>query len=161
MPPPDLLFPKSPAPNPFPQSLLSLPDASSGYISRARTPFRLHPTLSQCQRSSRDATASLELYHATTVRHSELHAVFGPTPSPFPTLVSSPYFPLHPCVFRSLNSALNREIAISGHGATTEVAVASLCWLDATARLFPIQSDPSILNLTAKIRRYRFAYRFC
>jgi hypothetical protein len=58
MPPPDLLFPKTPKPNHFPQSLPSLIGASSGYISRARTPFRLHPTLSQCEPSSRDATAS-------------------------------------------------------------------------------------------------------
>jgi hypothetical protein len=120
MPPPDLLFPKAPMPNPFPQSLLSLFVASSGYISRARTPFRLHPTLSRCQRSSRDATASLELYHTTAVCHPKLYAIFGPSPSQFPTLVSSPCSPLHPGTFYSLISALNREIAISGNGAAAE-----------------------------------------
>jgi hypothetical protein len=110
----------------FPQSFLSLPDASSGYISRACTPFRLHPTLLRCQWSSRDATASLELYHATTVRHPELYAVFGPSSAPFSREVSSSCSALPSRAFLSLNHARNRALTFSGDGAAAGLTVGPL-----------------------------------
>jgi hypothetical protein len=62
----------------------------------------------------------LELYHATTVRHSEHRTVSGPISSSVLTLVSSPCSPLHPGVFLSRDNAVNRAFAFSGDGAAAE-----------------------------------------
>jgi hypothetical protein len=119
-------FPSLHRPNLPSQIFLSLFGASPGYISRGCTSFRLHPTPSRCQGSSRGATASLELYRATTVRHPEHHTVSGPTSSSVLTLVSSPCFPLHPGAFLSRGNAVNREIALSGDGAAAGLAVVTV-----------------------------------
>jgi hypothetical protein len=122
------------------QSFPSLIGSSLGYISRARTPFCLHPTLSRCQQSSRDATASLELYHATTVRHPELYAVPGPSSAPFSREVSSSCSVLPPRVFLSLNHAWNRAFAFSGDGAAAGLTVGPLFRPSAATGCF--RSDP-------------------
>jgi hypothetical protein len=134
-------FPSLHRPNPSPQSFPSLIEASPGYISRGRTSFHLHPTPSRCQGSSRDTTASLELYRATTVRHPELHTVSGSTPSSSLTLVSSPCSPLHPGAFLSRGNAVNHEITFSGDGAAARLAVVTVFWPEHRRR--PIRSNPS------------------
>jgi hypothetical protein len=113
-------FPKLPKPNPSLNLPFPFVETPSGYISRGRTSFRLHPTPSRCQRSSWDATASLGLYRASTVRHSEHRTVSGPITSLVLTLVSSPCSPLHPSVFLSRDNAVNRAFAFSGDGAAAE-----------------------------------------
>jgi hypothetical protein len=63
----------------------------------------------------------LELYRATTVRHSKHRTVSGPISSSVLTLVSSPYSPLHPGVFLLRDNAVNRAFAFSGDGAAAEL----------------------------------------
>jgi hypothetical protein len=62
----------------------------------------------------------LELYRATTVRHSEHRIVSGLISSSVLTLVSSSCLVFHPGVFLSRDNAVNRAFAFSGDGATTE-----------------------------------------
>jgi hypothetical protein len=62
----------------------------------------------------------LELYRATTVRHSEHRIVFGPISSSVLTLVSLLCSPLHPGVFLLRDNTVNRAFAFSSDGATAE-----------------------------------------
>jgi hypothetical protein len=78
----------------------------------------------------------LELYRATTVRHSKHRTISGPILSSVLTLVSSPCSPLHPGVFLSRDNAVHRAFVFSGDGAAAEL-VAGVFFRPERRRLTP------------------------
>jgi hypothetical protein len=78
----------------------------------------------------------LELYRATTVRHSKHRTVFGPILSSVFTLVRSPCSPLHLGVFLSRDNAVNQAFVFSDDGAAAEL-VAGVFFRPERRRLTP------------------------